>query len=132
MRNFSSVTTVPFTFTTFNCNQEYYGGNPSELIEEVLEALAKAFETNVRLVKRTYIAAVKFKLDPVAFNISLLDDEMNLITPSEHRVIDDLIEFFDLARKCYDDYFNSDSGSMVFSYHNLNTGKSVIWTATCC
>jgi len=118
MRNLSTLV-IGKCFVTFNVNCEYYSEEPEMVLSKVIHALALAFETPLIAVK----AACEFVARGEEYHPEL--------APSEYRVIQDLFQFFQLATERYSDegYWKVGSGSIQFTYVNMNTGASVGWSS---
>jgi Ser/Thr protein kinase RdoA (MazF antagonist) len=113
MRNFSTLSKAHFVSYTVNGGE--YVGNDID-ISDVLGAIAAAFETPFSKVKAAYSEAL------AGF------EESDHLTPSEFRVLVDLMMFEALVRnKLSPGHSMFDDESHSFMYINLNTGKTVSW-----
>lgn len=112
MRNFSSISTMPFV--SFNVNHHEYVQDVNPM--GPLFALAKAFQTDARVVQDAYMAL-------------LAGDESNAvfgkICNSEVSVLLDFVSFVNSVQKMGSILENGHS--ITFTYCNLNTGVSVTW-----
>lgn len=146
MRNLHSVSNTPYI--TYDCNGgEYASGMPNiaEVNKAVLRDLARAFETKYDLVAAEY--------NQICLQgVKLVDEyDIQYIAPSEGRVLAQLALFAhaltqheqrkdDYSLYCQRRSWRRDevtvvpqavalepSLSTVFTYINLNTGKSVVW-----
>lgn len=117
MRNFHANSHVDILSYTIN-GGEYV--SPDIHIREVLGKLSIAFET------------------PLGDLCDCWDSEVLVnkpyskeITPSEYEVLQGLYDFYIwVTNSIITD--GRDTQSRVFSYHNLNTGKSVVWSHLVC
>lgn len=133
MRNFSNTC---FTHVTFSVNSGEYESNFSEDWKSVLQAVCNALEVPFSDVIYVY------KLHEINLHSSdTLEDALNGIcelsdygrlTPSEIEVVFRLYLF---GRQIASTLQSEDcwkSKSQSFTYSNLNTGVSVVWTFCVC
>lgn len=106
MRNFSASNTI--NFVSYNVNGSEYCHDVST--QKVVEALALAFETRLDLVCK----ALSEARDGQGWSEHISNGEFEVLVE---------LHGFEL----YVAQATEESVSRVFSYHNLNTGKSVIW-----
>jgi len=117
MRNFSTVTTAAYQTYTVN-GGEYVQDDVS--LTAVAESLAVAFETNT--------AHVLWDFFHHAVNG---ESEGEFLSSSEYRVLLDLANFAEYVRASIREN-GFTTVTRVFSYSNLNTGKSVTWVHSVC
>jgi hypothetical protein len=107
MRNFTASNTL--SFVTYNVNGGEYCRD-ADFFGELVSAIADAFESPLSLVHR-------------AFTDALCDQEfIEYLAPSEYAVVKEFCAFGLWVASS-----DERTQSRVCSYHNLNTGKSVIW-----
>lgn len=133
MRNYSAVVD---TFITYNVNGSEYVCESSDVYKNVLRALAGAFESPehhlISFVARHWDTVWTCANREVACEccFNTLND-FGRLTPSEAEVLIDFILFLQWVQGREAENF-SKCGSRSFVYHNLNTGKSVVWTHVIC
>lgn len=116
MRNFHQISNVSFETYTINCG-EYVSDDVDVTV--VMQAVGSAFETAPALMS----AAWRDVCEGEAFTVH--------IAPSEYDVLVSLLEFSCfVAESIRTD--GKTTKSKVFSYFNLNTGKSVVWAHFVC
>lgn len=132
MRNYSFVSVQKASFLTVNTGDEYYSGDPGEVLAEVLMALSEAFETPLKDVKHAF--GLIWTANDVDGNIVTNARQVDTrIPPSELSVLVDLHRFFYVAKQRYEDSCMAHgTGALVFSYSNLNTGRNVVWSSIVC
>lgn len=112
MKNFSSIGKTRFSSYDISCGE--YSNTVS--VEDVLKALARAFESKYQTVDEAFTLIVR----------SLDADVYTKLTPSEECVLLNLYEFVKLIAEPRN--FSYEEPTAVFQYVNLNTGVSVVWT----
>lgn len=112
MRNFSTISTGKSVFVSYDVNCSEYENSVS--ITKVLEALAAALESDSNEVKQCFHYFI------------LTGGIIGRLTPSEQRVVTQLADFHLLVSRQGDCL--SGGESVCFSYCNLSTGASVIWS----
>lgn len=131
MRNFSSV--VPSSFVSFNVNEGEYISDNMEIRNNVLCALAVALgvphleivnflrkKVDIILECASVEAAIEHSIDCLA--------DYGRLSPSEVEVVIRFAMFSAEVLRNEDQTYLSKARSRSFVYHNLNTGKSVVWT----
>jgi hypothetical protein len=113
MRNFSQISQV--NFLSYIVNDEFY--REVEHVGMIVGALAAAFETAPSLVIKSWNEEILYG-----------SESSQYLSPSEYGVLIQLFEFWGYVRSSFDERGKFES--RVFSYFNLNTGRSVIWCHT--
>lgn len=113
MRNFSSIAKT--CFSSYDINHGEY--TKSVLVDDVLKALATAFESKYREVDEAFTLIVR-SLDADVYT--------EYLSYSEQRVLLDLYEFVKLTLEPRN--FSHKVPTAVFQYINMSTGATVVWT----
>lgn len=121
MRNFHHVSHTPFI--TYSVNAGEYVKEFNDIRQEIIEAIASAMETRLDLVIN--------ELNSIVSQGPLEDDEyeIHFVSPSEGRALASFVRFSIDVQIFEQSERGSDwvAHSMAYSYHNLNTGASVVW-----
>lgn len=130
MRNLSTVTLAARSFTTINCNDEYFRGDPSEVLSDALKAVDHAFENRRPTVAKVFSDLIRQNInseeDIKSSDWGDAGSILSLCTWSELRVLLDLRQIYLQALVAWDSYFDF-KGACTFTYVNCNTGVSVSW-----
>lgn len=110
MRNYSTITTN--LFQSFDINVGEY--SQTVKIDDVVQALAVAFQTEPAAVHEAFR---QICVDGVAMNSRLCRSEESV-----------LIDLYEFAKGTYVPQAGAwGQSTRVFSYHNINTGATVMW-----
>lgn len=111
MRNFSAI--VSQTFVSYNIGYGEYIHSPNDVFSNAVIAIAHALEIERTVAWRT--------LDQIAKG-----EDTEHVTPAESKVLVELYAFYRQVMNLMIHVDTSRPGP-AFVYHNLNTGKSVVW-----
>ena len=112
MRNYSASNTIQFITADVNMGEYVYNDVDTG---DVVMALAEAFQTPKPLV---------FKAWADALNGQTYTEH---IAASEFQVLYELLAFSQSIEYIMNNDVTSEASNCAFTYHNLNTGRSVIW-----
>lgn len=125
MRNFSYVFEAFGNYQSYNIGCGEYVLNPSEVFDDVVKAIARALEVSIagtRVVIRMMLCDDNWENEPAMMRFSA----------SELEVLSKLAAFYRKLERQGNLGILDGGSTQTFVYHNLNTGKSVVWTHMVC